>query len=109
MTFETRKWKLEIRKRVLMLLGAIVWRLDDWVHRQQVKLREEISGIARVSVVHSIARRAGSTPASRSNVRQPETFLQWEARKSGVAVISKKEARRRRDRPTAAAFDRRFA
>jgi len=37
-----------------------------------------------------------------------ETFQQWEARRSGVAVISKKEARRRRG-ITARAFDFRFA
>ena len=38
-----------------------------------------------------------------------ETFLQWEARKSGVAPVSKKTARRRRERVTASAFDLRFA
>jgi hypothetical protein len=39
--------------------------------------------------------------------RPGETFQQWEARRSGVAVISKKEARRRRG-VSARAFDLRF-
>ena len=40
-----------------------------------------------------------------------ETFTQWEARRSGVAVISKREAReaRTRRRFSASDFDRRFA
>jgi|HubBroStandDraft_6_1064221.scaffolds.fasta_scaffold26979_9 hypothetical protein len=101
-----RRLKVWMKKRALMLLSAIVWRLDEWVHAQQLALQKEISGIARVSVVHSIARRAGSTPASRSTVRQPETFAAWTARRAGVAPASKQEARRRR---TIADFDRRFA
>lgn len=98
--------KLWLRKRALMLLGAMVWRLDDWVHRQQVKLREEIEFR---SVLPSAPKPAGEVLAGTSHARQPETFQQWEARKSGVAVISKKEARRRRERVTTSAFDRRFA
>lgn len=107
-----QKIKLYLRKRALMLLGAIVWRLDDWLHRQQVKLRKEIEfrTAARnaVRIPAAVARPTSGhcVPAAQ---RQPETFLQWEARKSGVAVITKKEARHRRDRLTSTAFDRRFA
>jgi hypothetical protein len=39
----------------------------------------------------------------------PTSYMQWEARCSGVAPVSKKEARKRRERQGAAAFDLRFA
>jgi hypothetical protein len=94
------------KKRGLMLLSAIVWRLDDWIHAQQVKLQNELAGAKRQPIL-----RAGSVPgpaAARAGAHR-ETFLQWEARKSGVTVISKKEARRHRERVTASGFDRRFA
>jgi hypothetical protein len=60
-------------------------------------------GIARVSVVDSTPQRAGSIPASRS------TFEEWEERRSGIAPRSKRAARARRQRPSASAFDRRYA
>lgn len=111
MKSETRKRKfvLWLRKRGLMLLSAMVWHLDDWVHRQQVKLRNELSDAVPLRPAPAILR-AGSEPdraAARARVHF-ENFEQWEARKSGVAVISKKEARRR-GRLTVAEFDRRFA
>jgi len=101
-----RETKLWLRKRALMTLRAIVWRLDEWIHAQETKLREEIELRAdpKQSEPAGNRDRAATTP----HARQPETFKQWEARKSGVAVISKKESRRR-ERLTAADFDRRFA
>jgi hypothetical protein len=109
MKTETKLW---IRKRALMTLRAIVWRVDDWLHGQEVKLREDLASRA-VPVIQSLALQksgAGSHDGGAGSVgRRRETFDQWEAGRSGVAVISKKEARRRRERPTAADFDRRFA
>ena len=126
--------KLWIRKRALMLLRAIVWRADDWLHRQEVALREEITASAGAHSPRG-ARSQGdaaeksntSTPVAvapanlpprlvvsecrqresqrRLEAPRPETFQQWEARRSGVAVISKKSARRGM---TAAQFDARF-
>jgi hypothetical protein len=111
--------KLWLRKRALMLLRAIVWRVDDWLHRQEVALRDElvlqnavhghreVAGRAELRKAASPARSFGAD-SSKSTERpvHQETFQQWEARRSGVAVISKKSARRRM---TAAAFDARFA
>jgi hypothetical protein len=37
---ETKLW---LRKQFLMALRSIVWHVDDWLHRQEVKFRDEIS------------------------------------------------------------------
>lgn len=34
--------KLLIRKRVLMTLRAILWHADEWLHRQEVKYRNDL-------------------------------------------------------------------
>jgi hypothetical protein len=111
--------KLWVRRRALMMLRAIVWHADEWLHRQELALREYSASVDGKS---SLARNAidfhktlGSRetapvagPVNRAirpaTVR--ETFLQWEARKSGVVPIVK--AHRRRCM-TAAQFDARFA
>jgi len=46
---ETKLW---IRKRALMALRAMLWHADEWLHRQEVKLREEIQGGAGDKPVH---------------------------------------------------------
>jgi len=33
--------KLALRRRLLMILRAIVWHTDEWLHRQELALREE--------------------------------------------------------------------
>ena len=100
MKTETKLW---IRKRLLMLLRAIVWRADEWLHRQELALREELERAAPGRVAKPIAE-AGSTPAARS--KKVETFAQWEARRSGVAPIAKPSRRRGL---SAREFDLRFA
>ena len=121
-----------------MTLRAIVWHADEWLHRHEMAYREELSAQPEAhkrwgqhpaqSTAHAISsgqarghaspgecRRdsaSGNAPSDsfrasgRALVR--ETFEQWEARKSGIAVISKKQARERR-RLSAAEFDLRFA
>lgn len=100
-----RKTKLWLKKRALMLLSAIVWRVDEWIHKQQLALREELSGAVPVAPMSARHSDVGSTPTPRS---KRESFQQWEARRSGIAVMSKKEAHRQRA-ISASEFDLRFA
>jgi uncharacterized protein YmfQ (DUF2313 family) len=98
--------KLWLRRLALRCLRNLVDVADDRLHTAEVKLREDLSGRSLVRVVASTPQQVGSIPAPRS---KNETFVQWEARRSGVAPVSKKTARRRRERVTASAFDLRFA
>jgi hypothetical protein len=112
-----------LRKKTLMALRSLLWHADEWLHRREVRLREEISngepeirermeGVGQGAAlrVHSLAPKAAGAPGKphRPTSMRSETFLQWEARRSGVAVVSKKEARRRRQ-ISASAFDLRFS
>jgi hypothetical protein len=107
---ETKLW---LRKKTLMVLRAIVWHVDEWLHRQEVALRNDLCGRKTcIETAASVSERpisSGHASPTKTGRPQGETVLQWEARKSGIAVISKKDARRRRERPTSTAFDRRFA
>jgi hypothetical protein len=38
--------KLRLRKWALMTLRAIVWHVDEWLHRQEVRLRDELAGLS---------------------------------------------------------------
>jgi hypothetical protein len=90
-----RETKLWLRKHSLMALRAIVWHVDEWIQRQEVALRNDLSpiGMPQAASHHD--------PAS---VRRGESFEQWEMRKSGVRPVTKR-IHRRRYRPTAAEFD----
>jgi len=103
------KLKLFFRRLTLRLLRKLVDLVDDRLHRAEVRLRNDLSDqrdgqhpsrtvLTREDMLHQ---RRDERPGS-------ETFMQWEARRSGVAVISKKAARRRRAL-SAAGFDLRFA
>lgn len=107
--------KLALRRRVLMTLRAILWHADEWLHRQELALREDLERVAEARAeIHSP--KAGSTPAARSKT---ETFQQWEARRSGVIITDGCKARgkttplkgliRRQRGVPAAEFDLRFA
>jgi hypothetical protein len=102
------KIKLWLRKRALMLLGAIVWRLDDWVHRQQVRLREELSVSVPVEP-------PGPARPQRPTVSCPYPFPQDELLRHRVSRRTARDrepqrpAKKERHRVTAADFDRRFA
>jgi hypothetical protein len=86
-------------RQLIKLVDRAEQRLQMW----QVALRVQLTP-------KNLAVAVQASPRHRSPVDRPlpagETFLQWEARKSGVAPVAK---RRRRERLTAGAFDRRFA
>jgi hypothetical protein len=85
--------KLALRRRLLMILRAIMWHADEWLHRQELVLREELAAASP----RRVAVREGTlvaTPKCAHGPSQPETFLQWEARRSGVAPIAKKSRQR---------------
>ena len=115
MKTETKLW---LRKKTLMTLRAIIWRADEWLHRQEVKLREELSLQDKQDVPARVTASGCTIGSSESPfrggvgsaapARKTETFQQWEARRSGIAVVSNKEARRRRPL-SASAFDLRFS
>ena len=113
---ETKLW---LRKRLLMILRAIVWRADEWLHRQELQLREEIDGIQKSTTAHQrvetpeiTCRPAKGSQGATRRAPHHETFQLWEARRSGVAPVAKKPAcagRSRRRGLSAAEFDLRFA
>jgi hypothetical protein len=109
---------LIVRRWTIRQLRKLVDVADDRLHAIEVKLREEIA--SRNDSVPARVSAAGCTTGSSESpfrgayesaapVRKSENFQQWEARRSGVAPVSKKEARKRRERAGAAAFDLRFA
>jgi hypothetical protein len=100
--------KLAIRRWTIRKLRLLFDFLDDRLHAAEVRMRDELS------VQHSPAAIAVAPPArakAARRVEQPATagegFEQWEARRSGVAPISKKSARRRGI--PARAFDLKFS
>lgn len=128
--------KLALRRFTLRWLRKLVDVADDRLHAAEVQLREELSdlspqkgeshdprnGSARPaghSAHHSGTAQPGQQTARSAAIaardakpelpahRHHETFAQWEARRSGVAVVTKREARRRR--LSAREFDLRFA
>jgi len=106
---ETKLW---LRKKALMTLRAIIWHADEWLHRQEVKLRNDLCACKTCS---EVAAPTSARPRVCEDMlhQQPgrarsENFQQWEARRSGIAVVSKKESRRRRQL-SASAFDLRFS
>ena len=120
--------KLALRRFALRWLRKLVDVADDRLHAAEVTFREEISSkvqvlneaaglpreIRRVNrIEQSPVRGFDSSVASNNGCRvehlKPrEDFQQWEARRSGIAPISKKAVRQRRARMTAAAFDLKF-
>jgi hypothetical protein len=103
--------KLALRRFALRWLRKLVDVADDRLHAAEVQLRNDLSGRNQVPAkAASICgeNRDLKTCLTEHPVR-PENYIQWEARRSGVAPISKKTARRQRQRMTAAAFDLRFA
>jgi hypothetical protein len=106
------KLKLWLRRLALRQLRKLADLADDRLHAAEVKLRADLCADkpCRESVAPDSAKpvRSRTCLTRTPGPAQSETFLQWEARRSGVAVVSKKEARRRRGL-TARAFDLRFA
>jgi len=99
--------KLALRRFTLRWLRKLVDVADDRLHSAEVKMREEIA-VAKVRTEPLIDKGAFVEGSASVPYDTPTNYRQWEARRSGVAVVSKKEARKRRERTTAAAFDLRF-
>jgi hypothetical protein len=109
--------KFALRRFALRWLRKLVDVADDRLHAAEVKLREEIA--SRNDTVPVRVTAAGCTTGSTESPfrsaygsaapARTESFRQWEARRSGVAPVSKKAARRRHERGGAQAFDLRFA
>lgn len=108
-----RHLKLWLRRRVLMLLRAIVWHADEWIQRQEVALREECAaGRALVTPTRGRGDMAEVFGVGRVPPQRRDTFQQWEARRSGIALLSKGAVQSRdgyRRGVSAAEFDARFA
>jgi hypothetical protein len=98
--------KLRLRKWTLMLLRSIVWAADEWLHRAELRLREDLAASEQKSlrVVPQQRSKRGPEPGVEAEPAR-ESFLQWEARRSGVAPIEKAKRRSRQHRG-AADFDR---
>jgi|ERR1051326_1606319 hypothetical protein len=92
--------KLRLRKWALMTLRAIVWRVDEWLHAQEVKYRKDlhVPGGRVTPLQTAIARKRPTATDETAREKPPvrgESFEAWEARRSGIAVVSKKSVRRR--------------
>lgn len=98
-----RRWT--IRKLRLWFDAFHEW-ADARIHAAEVQLRDELSAQnSPAASFHGLPVRAKELP--RTSCAAGETFEQWEMRRSGVAPISKKSARRRGI--PASAFDLRFS
>lgn len=104
--------KLWLRRWTLRRLRWLVDLADDRLHAAETRLRNDLCGRKPVGEVAAPipAKPAAARTCLTSEAGRPQgdTFLQWEARRSGVAVISKKEARLRRGM-TALSFDLKFS
>lgn len=105
------KLKLWARRMALSWLRKLVDLADDRLHAAEVRLRDDLAlrqGVRSPFDIETPIAGKTCTASARIPVgNRRETFQQWEARRSGVAVISKKEARR--GAVSAAAFDLRFS
>jgi hypothetical protein len=114
-----------VRRWAFRQLRKLVDVADDRLQAAQVKLRNELSDLSGrqhpALTVHSSEdmlhqrtdeqRSANARSESELLIpyETPNSYAKWEARKSGVAPVTKKSARRVRHRLTAAEFDRQFA
>lgn len=126
--------KLALRRFTLRWLRKLVDVADDRLHAAEVSFRKQQSssdGQGFVTIVEwkpehrgvsetvgepfrSAPDKASNCPTATDETAQEtpirgESFQQWEARRSGIAPISKKAARHRRERLTASAFDLKYA
>lgn len=110
-----RALKIWIRRMALRWLRKLVDAADDRLHAAEVEFREFRAG-SRVEAGRPEVAAAAANPTAwcvtHPNPRPPnprETFLQWEARRNGVAPITKKSAQRSRRRKSAREFDLSFS
>jgi hypothetical protein len=117
---------LATRRLTVRWLRKLVDVADDRLHAREVKLRTEIAGrqsLAQEAYRPDVLRAVTATIRTEPLIDKgafvegspsvpyeaPNSYAAWEARRSGVTVVSKKEARKRRERAGAAAFDLRYA
>ena len=101
--------KLALRRFTLRWLRKLVDVVDDRLHAAEVTLRKEISDgtLDRRADVVGVSDLPDSRLLEKPALqRQEETFLEWEARRSGVAPVRKKRYHRvHLRRRTASDFD----
>jgi hypothetical protein len=98
--------KLALRRFALRWLRELVDVADDRLHAAEVNLRKEISDgtLDRGAAVVGVSDLPDSLLLAKpARQRQEETFLEWEARRSGLTP--KVKTHRRRVRSSAADFD----
>jgi hypothetical protein len=106
---------LALRRFTLRWLRKLVDVADDRLHAAEVTLRNDLSvrneALKPAATRIRDAEQSQDMPHRVSGRAESENFQQWEARRSGIAPISKKAARQRRERTrmTAAAFDLKYA
>ena len=61
---QLKRW---LKKRVLMTLRAIVWRVDEWLHRQEIALRNNELAFARKGTVGAAGIAATAQTRSRGH------------------------------------------
>jgi hypothetical protein len=122
----TPQTKLALRRFALRWLRKLVDLIDEELYIAEVNLRQEIenqavaplraqlvadgrNGTSDALVRRAIADQEATTqePMVDQTKRrsQPESFLEWEARRSGFTLKVKRHHRRRRTRSSAADFD----
>lgn len=100
--------KLALRRFALRWLRKLVDMADDRLHGAEVKLRNDLSDLReRQHPSRAVSRTEDMLHQAKDERPESETYLEWETRRSGVAIVSKKQARRRRQL-SAADFDRVF-
>lgn len=104
----TRETKLALRRRVLSVLRAIVWHADEWLHRQEVALREELSLRLPVEPPRP-ARPQGPTVSCPYPVPTDELLRDSIRGRFPGDRLPQRTTKSRRRRMTAAEFDLRFA
>jgi hypothetical protein len=99
-----RRWTI---RKLRMWFDAFHEWADARIHVAEVRLRDEC--VEKSSLAECGAATSARVKTSQASPPHPvrESFLQWEARKSGIAPVSKKSARRRG--MPARAFDLRFS
>ena len=105
--------KLALRRFALRWLRKAFDAIEDRLHAAEVRLREDLSLAGVVGAGRSLIRCGTSNAIVPSPVERAasarETYTEWEARRSGVAPVSRKASHARRQRPSAAEFSMRFA
>jgi hypothetical protein len=92
------KTKLWLRKRALMTLRWLIWHADEWLHRQELKFREELQTVRDAKGRLGVARQASEPGEKREDLFHQRVVPRAKARLPGLSV-------HRRRGKTAAEFD----